>query len=154
VALCFHIYMAILISRLLCSLNHCRSALTVVIFSRSPRIDRLASRNCGRALRSATIAAALGRSASGQHCKQCINCLGELCGVGLPILGERAEVEDMLQVRERFEEAAREGEAPALAVHPERRLNNSGHIGALARRGPPALHALRREHLAAVLRRD
>lgn len=53
-ALCFHIYMAILTSRLLCSLSHCRLALTVVTFSRSSRIDRPASRNCGRALRSAT----------------------------------------------------------------------------------------------------
>jgi hypothetical protein len=91
VALCFHIYMAILTSRLLCSLSHCRLALTVVTFSRSSRIDRPA---CGRALRSATshrtapchmdfdsnrslIAAALGRPASGQHCKRCIVCLGE-----------------------------------------------------------------------------
>jgi len=31
-------------------------------------------------------------------------------------LGERTEVEDVLQVRERFEEAARQGEAPALAT--------------------------------------
>jgi len=82
----------------------------------------------------------------------------KLCGFCPRILGERAEVEDVLQVRERFEEAARQGEAPALATSANIQGGHRifpGTTGALARRDAPALHALRREqHLAAVLRRD
>src|SRR5215831_19698716 len=118
--------MAILTSRLLCSLSHCRLALTVVTFSRSSRIDRPASRNCGRALRSATshgtapchmdfdsnrslIAAALGRPASGQHCKRCIVCLGEALWLLPTYLGRARRGGGRAAGRERFEEAARQG---------------------------------------------